>query len=173
MWHASCARSWSGCRPERRDTCPLEPERPFLRYWEPQWCQALRLRAALLGAVLAARPGSRIGQSGPTASGSRQASWYRSPRESRPGEWSARAEPARRRLARRRGRRSHRRGAAGALPGGVDRRVEQHGVLTHQAPARPVHFHQKRHKGFGNRIGRPHQQYVAAILALADFEGQR
>jgi len=46
-------------------------------------------------------------------------------------------------------------------------------VLAHQASARPSHLDQNVTKGSGIDSVRPHQQYVAAILALAYFERQR
>jgi hypothetical protein len=55
---------------------------------------------------------------------------------------------------------------------GVHRRIEQYGVLAHQTPTRPVHFHQEGHEGLGDRVGRVHQQHIPAILALAHLEGQ-
>ena len=59
------------------------------------------------------------------------------------------------------------------LAGRVHRRVEQHRVLAHQTAARPIDLDQESHEGLGDRIGRAHQQDVAAVLALAHLEGQR
>ena len=74
---------------------------------------------------------------------------------------------------RRRARCSDRSRGARILAGRIHRRIEKHGVLAHQAAARPIHFDQEGHERLGNGVGRVHQQNVAAILALADLERER
>jgi hypothetical protein len=71
------------------------------------------------------------------------------------------------------GRCAHGGGAARGLARRVHRRIEQHGVFTHQTAARPIHLDQKRHERLGDGVRGMHQQGVVSVFALAYLEGQR
>ena len=60
----------------------------------------------------------------------------------------------------------HRSVARRGLPGGIDRGIEQHGVLTHQMPARPVHLNKEGNERLGNRV-RGLQRDIGLAVARA------
>ena len=53
------------------------------------------------------------------------------------------------------------------------RRIEQHGIFTHQPAAGPAGLNQQRCEGFGDDARRVHLQYVMAVGGLAGHEGHR